>query len=327
MSVDGDSLQNILDGLPKLLRERADQLDQREKKLTLIREQALAEEYPTLGKPSDVLRLNVGGTRIDVLRRTLTAVEGSMLAAKFSGRWDDSLEKDADGNFFIDLPLELFLPMVDYLRAKACMTPSAPAVQSPSFADDFIRMTEYYGITLGIFPFGVFNVSDRSKVVSQHPDYVIEAKQWSSFQLLPLNGNTRTVVKSFEVILGQYATAQIGWMSINATLEEEKGVGYADGTIALDCGRSGIATGQSTRNGAKYPAGFTAIAGSPSMRDRTVLRCENKGEKFYVDGGLVASTRADEHVSQITAMTIAYPVPRFSIKGSLRISVIELERA
>jgi hypothetical protein len=44
--------------------------------------------------------------RIDVLCRTLTSVEGSMLAAKFSGRWDDSLEKDADGNFFIDQPIE-----------------------------------------------------------------------------------------------------------------------------------------------------------------------------------------------------------------------------
>jgi hypothetical protein len=66
-------------------------------------------ENPTrfcLGEPGDVLRFNVGGARIDVLRRTLTSVEGSMLAAKFSGRWDDSLEKDADGNFFIDQPIE-----------------------------------------------------------------------------------------------------------------------------------------------------------------------------------------------------------------------------
>jgi len=30
---------------------------------------------------------NVGGTRIDVLRRTLTLVEGSLLATKFGGRW------------------------------------------------------------------------------------------------------------------------------------------------------------------------------------------------------------------------------------------------
>ena len=73
----------------------------------------LEREGRCFGKPSDVLRLNVGGTCIDVLRRTLTSVEGSMLATRFSGRWDDSLEKDADGNFFIDQPIELFLPLVN----------------------------------------------------------------------------------------------------------------------------------------------------------------------------------------------------------------------
>jgi hypothetical protein len=56
-----------------------------------------------------------------------------MLAAKFSGRWDDSLEKDADGNFFIDQPIEWFQPMIDYLRSAACLTPNAPAIDSPFF--------------------------------------------------------------------------------------------------------------------------------------------------------------------------------------------------
>ena len=51
---------------------------------------------------SEVLHLNVGGDLTAVLRRTLTSVEGSMLASRFSGRWDNSLERDRDGNFFID---------------------------------------------------------------------------------------------------------------------------------------------------------------------------------------------------------------------------------
>ena len=34
---------------------------------------------------TDVLRLNVGGTCMDVLRRTLTSVEDSLLAVQFSG--------------------------------------------------------------------------------------------------------------------------------------------------------------------------------------------------------------------------------------------------
>ena len=104
--------------------------------------------------PSDVLSLNVGGTHIAVLRRTLTSVEESMLASKFSGRWDDSLEKDRDGNFFIDQPIELFLPMVNYLRAKNSETEMGPPVKSPAFGSceqthNFYRMVEYFGMTLG----------------------------------------------------------------------------------------------------------------------------------------------------------------------------------
>ena len=57
---------------------------------------------------------NVGGTLTAVLRRTFTSVEGSLLASRFSGRWDDSIEKDRHGNFFIDQPIELFLPMIKY---------------------------------------------------------------------------------------------------------------------------------------------------------------------------------------------------------------------
>ena len=32
-----------------------------------------------------------------------------MLATKFSGRWDESLDKDADGAFFIDQPAKLMI--------------------------------------------------------------------------------------------------------------------------------------------------------------------------------------------------------------------------
>ena len=42
--------------------------------------------------------------------------ESSLLAAKFSGRWDANVEKDADGAFFIDQPIELMMPLINYLR-------------------------------------------------------------------------------------------------------------------------------------------------------------------------------------------------------------------
>lgn len=59
-------------------------------------------EYYGETNPSEVLSLNIGGTKVKVSRKTLTCVPGSMLASKFSGRWDDSIERDDDGNFIID---------------------------------------------------------------------------------------------------------------------------------------------------------------------------------------------------------------------------------
>lgn len=65
--------------LPKLLREREGALENRERELDRLKAELELEH--NFGQPSDVLRLSVGGTCFDVLRRTLTQVEGSMLAS------------------------------------------------------------------------------------------------------------------------------------------------------------------------------------------------------------------------------------------------------
>jgi len=156
-----EDLEVTLKNLPKLLKEREEALDQREKELEHWKA-TIEQDNPSAGRPGDVLRLNVGGsTRIDVLRRTLTQMEGSMLASKFSGRWDDNLEKDADGNFFIDQPPELFVPLINFLRARASETPLALKAVPPAFSssqeyNDFYRMVEYYGMTLGVIVWECF---------------------------------------------------------------------------------------------------------------------------------------------------------------------------
>jgi len=102
------SIEDTLAALGELLRNRKNALDEREKELQEATE-AFEREKAVFGassgdgkKKNDVLYLNIGGNVVNVLRRTLTSVEGSMLASLFSGRWDDNIEKDADGNFFID---------------------------------------------------------------------------------------------------------------------------------------------------------------------------------------------------------------------------------
>ena len=67
--------------------------------------------------PRDIVPLSIGGSRIHVLRKTLCLFESSMLAAQFSGRWDDNVEKDDDGFFFSpDFSLTHFFIIRDNIR-------------------------------------------------------------------------------------------------------------------------------------------------------------------------------------------------------------------
>ena len=111
------------------------------------------EKQPMAGRmPGDILELDVGGTRIRVKRSTLCQCEDSLLAAHFSGRWDDNVEKVGEA-FFIDQPPELFVGLVDFLRAKDIETPSWPArlprALEQSF--NFRGLLEYYGMMSFVF--------------------------------------------------------------------------------------------------------------------------------------------------------------------------------
>lgn len=156
------SLDETLAQLSLLLKKKQQALDEREAEIDKATAALALNQSQVFGNKSssDVLHLNVGGDHMTVLRRTLTSVEGSMLASRFSGRWDDTLEKDEDGNFFIDQPIELFRPMINFLRAKACETPLGPPIKSPVLRDyelrqDFYRLVEYFGMTPGIYPVGI----------------------------------------------------------------------------------------------------------------------------------------------------------------------------
>ena len=57
---------------------------------------------------TDIIKVNVSGTHMDVLRSTLCLIEGSMLAIQFSGRWEDSMKKDEDGRIFLNYDPDSF---------------------------------------------------------------------------------------------------------------------------------------------------------------------------------------------------------------------------
>ena len=74
-------------------------------------------QYSTQVRPSDWVKLNVGGTHMMSFRRsTLTSVEGSMLEAVFSGRWEKRLTRDRQGRIFIDEDPVVFGEVIRYLQ-------------------------------------------------------------------------------------------------------------------------------------------------------------------------------------------------------------------
>ena len=74
----------------------------------------------------DLIDLNVGGTKLTTTRSTLCQVQDSLLAAMFSGRWEDNIKRDKDGAVFFDFNPQYFILILDYLRAKKIATPENP---------------------------------------------------------------------------------------------------------------------------------------------------------------------------------------------------------
>jgi BTB/POZ domain len=183
------------------------------KRLRTIRAEEHSNEYGHREPGgNDVLHLNVSGTKqLAVLRSTLTCVEGSMLATRFSGRWDDSLEKDRDGNFFIDQPPDLFIPMIEFLQCKTKETLQPFSSSFPSIEDfggsfgrfkKFAEMVEYYGMTSIVLPPVIECIhhgeSPQTVRISGHH---VEAQDQACFELVRRPWDTRRV-RCFEITLG-----------------------------------------------------------------------------------------------------------------------------
>jgi hypothetical protein len=292
--------------------------------------------------PSDVLHLNVGGTKMAVLRSTLTSVPGSMLASKFSGRWDDSIPRDREGNFFIDQRFSVFELMVNHLRAKVNQTPNAPSLEPPDFTNasseinrfgreeyqpsialtanpstvtqfEFRRMIEYYGMVHGIYPAKLSLVSGNPSSVEFTDDLSVNASDWSTFGI-EAQGH-QLVIKSFEVTILKVERAQIGFVDIDSIyIDSANGVGEKQGTVALDCCRSVILL-----KGALIPIDGACKEGS-------TIRGEDRGNKWYIDGRLVASTDQSDDVTFIDAPNTTNwygAIPAISVNGSFTVSDVE----
>lgn len=127
----------------------------------------LAEERRVLLAPgdtsgNDLIGLNFGGASVVTVKRSLLyQFEDTMLARMFSGRYDEQLDRDKDGNVFFDYSPDIMGPLVDYLRLHRDASPEDPAAHPrlPSEhhsgwnsmikffgMEDVFQVTTFYGI-------------------------------------------------------------------------------------------------------------------------------------------------------------------------------------
>jgi len=327
-----ESIENALASLSTLLQKKQKELVEREAELSKAQEKFEVERSGCYGDtaPSDVLHLNVGGKSMAVLRRTLTSVEGSMLASRFSGRWDDSIEKDENGHYFIDQEFDLFEKMINYLRHRSNETDQYPVKSPCSFnpakyrgeVEDFYRMVEYYGMTLGIFPseLKVVYKNGGEDAVTLPGLLEVNATEWCTLEI-SRHGHNR-VISAYEVTLGPVQRVQIGWLytpdKTHPSYGNSIGVGDVENTLSLDLSRSCFLNNSHR----------TDISGL-ELKEGTVVRSEDFGNRWFVDGRLVASINEDDPAVTITgaseydAKYMAYMIPLLSVKGDAKISAIE----
>ena len=120
----------------------------------------------------EVITVNVGGTLFTTRRHTFTAARGSLLSAMFSGRWEESLSRDAAGHVFLDDDPAVFARVLAALRARAADSASPvprdtnhrlePSAEVIAFVDKYQLRDHLWPV-----PFGVTTITSAGAAVCE----------------------------------------------------------------------------------------------------------------------------------------------------------------
>ena len=152
--MDGENLLTRFDEMVKKFRHEFSEIVESERAKIKAEIEAYKAEKERIEavnvRDDDLINLNVGGTKITTTRLTLCQVENSLLAAMFSGRWEDNIKRDQDGAVFFDFNPQHFILVLDYLRVKKIKTPENPP-PLPKVPEDqeesFNSLVQYLGLS------------------------------------------------------------------------------------------------------------------------------------------------------------------------------------
>ncbi len=111
------TIRSIADDVSDEIRKIEKELEKEKNQLKIDREQLDEEkQMPKSVDHMDVLQLNVGGEIITTTRQTLTKIPKSSFSYVFNGRWEHKLQRDPEGNIFLDFNPILFRHLLDQLQ-------------------------------------------------------------------------------------------------------------------------------------------------------------------------------------------------------------------
>jgi len=164
--IEGDATANLqlLEQNLKVERamlEKDHQLLQREKEELEVEKAAIKEERAKFKVekaatmevgigPNNLIGLNFRGEKTLMVKRSLLCqLEGSMLATMFSGRYEDKLDYDTDGNVFIDYPASVMVPLMDRLTLCRDLPPGKqlPGIAVPTGYESILDCAvDFFGL-------------------------------------------------------------------------------------------------------------------------------------------------------------------------------------
>ncbi len=119
-------------------------LEEEENQLKIDRENF--EEKKQISKiinPTDVFIFNVGGEIMMTTRETLTRIPKSIFSLVFNGRWEHKLQRDQEGNIFLDFNPILFRHLLDQLQIIEI---NIHPPSQPSLVEPFKKMIRKLGL-------------------------------------------------------------------------------------------------------------------------------------------------------------------------------------
>jgi len=144
-----EPLRRLAEQMCRLTEEFAGQLQSIKER----QQQLESEKEPTATSiersDADMVEINVGGKVMTTRRSTLLLAKGTLLESIFSGRWEQSLERDGAGRIFLDFSPAPFKALLSFLRARRIAEPGEhidPPVVLPEDKAEFKAMVRYLGL-------------------------------------------------------------------------------------------------------------------------------------------------------------------------------------